>query len=425
MKTKSILMFPFGAFFSFLLIFVIIVTFISCKEQSTDPVIDSKIIKLGAILDLSGDYSETGRAGKAAIELAIEKLNQRYQAVGSKVRFSCTFADTHMDTNLTLSSAKEMYANGIRLLVAGPNNSSELKAIKPFVDANQMLTLCCFSSSPSLSVPNDYVFRIITDDNVQAQALVKMMQYDSIRALIPIWRADTYGNGLYQTVKQKFQNLGGIVLPGVSYEQGATNYQEIISQTATQVSSAIATYGASKVAVILISYQEGVDFLKAAATVNTLSLVKWYGCDANVQKASVTADPAAAQFAHNVRFIAPIMGIGTAGKFPTPAQELTTQIFNKTGLLSDTYSLSAFDAVQIYGLAYDIVQSYNASLIKEILPAVCESYNYLGISRKLNAAGDLASANYIFWTVNPLSGSFSWDSYATYLADGDYILIKE
>ena len=214
------------------------------------------------------------------------------------------------------------------------------------------------------------------------------------------------------------------MLTGISYQPDAVNFQEMVTQVSTQANAAIATYGASKVAVLLISYQEASEFLHSAAAENSLSLVKWYGCDANVQKASVTSDAVAAGFAVDVKFLAPIMGIGTAGKVPATAEALTRQILTNTGLQPDAYALTAYEAVQIYSLAYDLVQSYNAPLIKTILPGVCESYDYLGISRKLNAAGDLAAANYIFWTVTPISGGFGWESYATWMAEGDYIWPK-
>lgn len=404
---------------------LLMVLVLSCKKKDSNTIQENNTVMLGAILDLSGNYSEEGLTGKAAIELSIDSLNQRYASVGSSVRFACTFTDTHLDTVLTLTAARNMYNNGIRLLVAGPNNSAGLKAIQPFLDQNQMLAVTCFSSTPSLAIANDYIFRLITDDNMQGQALVKMMEYDSIIALIPIWREDTYGTGLYQTVKQKLLGQGGTVLAGISYKPEATNFQELIQQVAPQVTNAIATYGSSHVAVILISYQEAGDFLKAAASVNDLSHVKWYGCDANVQKTSVTSDSIAGSFARSIRFLAPIMGIGTAGNLPFTAQTLTDQIFTKTGLHPDAYALTAYDAVQIYGLAYDIVRSNNPQLMKIVIPSVCETYNYLGISRKLNTAGDLATANYIFWTVVRTPEGLVWDSYATYMADGDNILLRD
>ncbi|MCX6223547.1 MAG: ABC transporter substrate-binding protein [Bacteroidia bacterium] len=393
----------------------------ACRKDDKQDLVE---IRLGAILNLTGDYSEEGQAGKTAIELSIDRLNQRYALTGSPLRFSCTFADTHMDTAITLSTAKDMYSAGIRLLAAGPNNSAELKAIKSFVNTNGMLTLCTFSSSPSLSIPGDYIFRLITDDNVQGQALVKMMEHDRIQALVPIWRGDTYGIGLYQTLKQMLRDQGVAVFPGVTYNPGATAYQKIIGEVAGQVQTAMTQFDSSRVAVILISYQEAVDFLSAADGNNVLSKIKWYGCDANVQKAVITSDPEAARFAWKVRFVAPIMGIGTADAGTAKAEELAGQIFNKTGLHPDAYVLSAFDAVQIYGLAVDWVQSYDVKLIRDALPWVCESYDYLGISRKLNAAGDLETANYIFWTVKPEQSGYFWDSYATYVASGDFIRLK-
>jgi len=381
-------------------------------------------IKLGAILDLTGNYSEEGLAGKAAIGIAISDLNGRYASVNSPVRFSCVYADTHMDTVMTLIRAKEMFSQGIRLLAGGPGNSTELKSIRSFVDENQVLALTCFSSSPSLAIPGDFIFRLITDDNVQGQALIRMMQYDSIKALVPVWREDTYGTGLYQTVKERFQTVGGTVYNGVSYLADETNFTELIQQAAVDVSSAIATYGASKVGVILISYQEASEFLKAAAQVPDLALVKWYGCDANVQKSSVTGDPDAAQFAYFTRFIAPIMAIGTAESLPLPAQVISMRIKEITGKEPDAYALSAYDAVMIYGLCYDLVKRYDPMAIKSVLPSVCASYNYMGISRTLNAAGDLATANYIFWRVTGDGAGWTWDSYCTWFADGDYIQVR-
>lgn len=396
----------------------------ACKKEGTTFVPAQKTVTLGAILDLSGDYSQEGLTGKAAIDLAIEDLNARYALIGSTTRFACTYADTHMDTNLTKSSAAEMYASGIRLLVGGPGNSTELKAVKPFLDANHMLAVTCFSSSPALSVLDDYIYRLITDDNVQAAALSSMTLFDSVKAVIPLMRDDTYGRGLAAAMVEQSRDKDFIVLSGVGYQPGASNYQELTAQLAGLVNAAAATYGASKVAVLLVTYQEASDFLAAAGAHEILGKVRWYGCDANVQKESVTANLQAAEFAVAARFIAPIMGIGTAGKLPQTAAELSSRIQAKTGFTADAYALSAYDAVMICGLAWDLVQSYDPVKIKSVIPSLCASYNYLGISRRLNIAGDLASANYIFWKVKHENASFSWDSYATWMTDGNYIVLK-
>ncbi len=398
---------------------------VSCKKSDPDPVPVSSEVKLGAILDLTGIYSEEGLAGKTSMEIAIADLNQMYLLAGSATRFSITFRDAGMDTVKALSAASEMYGQGIRLLVGGPNTSSELKAMLPYLNANKMLVLNCFATSPALAVPDDYIFRVIPDDNVQGRATAKMMQTDGIKALIPIWRNDAYGNGLYQSTKDQFTALGGTVYDGVAYSTGSVSYSEVITAAAAQVAEAIAAYGASRVAVMLISYQDVADFFKAASPINEMSTVNWYGCDANTKKTAVTLDAEAAAFAQEVRFLAPIMAIGTASSRPATASEIASRIMSVTGSDPDDMALSAYDAVMIYGQCYNLVRQYDATLFKSVLPSICASYNYLGISRRMNGAGDLATSNYVFWTVNQIPGGWGWNSYSTYFADGDYILIKQ
>jgi branched-chain amino acid transport system substrate-binding protein len=394
---------------------------VSCKSDTGDKAV---VVKMGALLDLTGDYSETGNASKAAIDLSIKALNRHYTAAGSPVQFTCSFEDTQMDTSITISAVQKMYDSGIRLLVAGPNTSAELKSIKSFVDSKQMVVLNSFSTAPALAIPGDFIFRLLPDDNVQGQALVKMMQCDSIRVLIPIWREDTYGTGLYQSVKQRFENAGYTVMPGIGYQPGSTQYSEMISSAAAQVQSALAAHAVKDVGILLVSYQEAVNFLNLAAGETVLSLVKWYGCDTNVQRAALTADPIAAEFAETVHFMGPIMSVGTAGMVPPAAKTIMDNVFSITGVYPDSYCLNSYDAVQIFGLAYNVVQEYNSDLIRIVLPSVCESYNYVGLSRRLNDAGDLETANFIFWTVKKEPAGYVWDSYATYMADGDYILFK-
>ena len=393
----------------------------SCKPDAENQEV---IVKMGALLDLTGDYSEAGKASKAAIDISVKALNQQYMAAGSPIQFTCSYEDTQMDTSKTISAVKMMYDSGIRFLVAGPTTSAELKAVKSFVDSKQMVVLNSFSTAPALAIPNDFIFRLLPDDNVQGQALVKMMQYDSIKVLVPIWRKDTYGTGLYQSVKQRFENTGRTVLPGIGYQPGSTQYDEMISSAVAQVQSALENHAAKEVGILLISYQEAVNFMNLAAGEPDLSRVKWYGCDTNVQRAALTADPAAAGFAESVHFMGPIMSVGTAGMLPQTAKQIMDEVYGITGVYPDSYCLNSYDGVQIFGLAYNIVQAYNSDLIRTVLPSVCESYNYVGLSRKLNDAGDLETANFIFWTVKKESGGFAWDSYATYMAEGDYIILK-
>jgi len=394
----------------------------SCKKADPEPEPVSNQVNLGAVLALSGIYSEEGLASKASLELAIQDLNQHYTQAGSPTRFTCSYLDSEMDTTLARQAVESFCSQGIRLLAGGPNTSAELGAIRNYVDSHGMLDLNCFSTAPSLAIPGDNIFRLIPDDNVQGQALARMMQYDTIEALVPVWLNDTYGTGLAQTVREKFTLTGKVVMPGVEYDPGSVDFNSVMTAAALQVNEAVALYGHSHVAVLLISFQDAADFFVAAAAITDMNLVKWYGCDANSQKTQVINNTIAASFAEKVRFLAPVMAIGTATATPEPARNLSNRIFAKTGLQPDDMALSAYDAVMILGQCYNLTRSADPARIKAILPEVCSAYNYLGINRSLNEAGDLLGSNFIFWTVRSLAGGRSWDSYATWISEGDYIL---
>jgi len=213
-------------------------------------------------------------------------------------------------------------------------------------------------------------------------------------------------------------------MTGVSYSPDATNYGELMAQADARVKTALDSYDPSEVGVLLISLQDVAGFMEAAAGETWLSKVRWYGCDGNVLKSTLINNRTAAGFATAVQFKAPIMGIGTAGSVPAAARQIMDDVADITGTYPDFYCVNSYDAVQILSQAYNIVRSYDAQLIKEILPSVCESYNYAGIPRRLNEAGDLESANYIFYSVFIRQSGYYWDSCATYLSEGDFILMK-
>lgn len=396
----------------------------SCKKSDPEPEPSQSTVKLGAILDITGPYSEEGIAARATLEIGLADLNRQYELIGSETRFSISYLDGAMDTITALDAAKQLYGSGIRMIVAGPNISAELKAIKPWLDANKMLVLNCFSTTPALAIPDDYIFRMIPDDNVQGRAMARMLKTEGIEALVPVWCTDTYGNGLSESVRQHFTSLGGAVTEGVAYVTGAVNYSTAMGQASAQVAEAISLLGTEKVAVMLISFQDAPGFFTAAAAFPELGNVRWFGCDANTKKSSVIDNTEAAIFASQVGFMAPVMAIGTASAVPEPAQALAARVKAVTGSDPDDMALSSYDALMIYAQCYNLCQKYDAVTFKTILPSVCASYNYLGITRRLNDAGDLVSSNYIFWRVEPIAGGFAWNSHATWMSDGDYMLYK-
>ena len=154
-----------------------------------------------------------------------------------------------------LEKLTSLKAKGINLIV-GPETSSNIKNLKGYSDANNMLLFSCCSTAPSLSIPNDSIYRLVPNDTFQGVALSKTLQHDGIDVLIPVWRGDTWGDGLKASTAKSFEGRGGIVAEGIRYNPEVPEFSASISLVAKEVSEYVEEYGADNVAVAYFGFNE-------------------------------------------------------------------------------------------------------------------------------------------------------------------------
>jgi len=405
---------------SFVVLLGLLVILISgCKKSEDPPPSGGQTVNFGALLDLTVYNPQNGLATQAAIGFALEDLNRYAATAGRDVKFTCSFADTRLDTTEAKNQLKNMFDKGITMFVASPFTSGELKAITPFVNQNPVVVINSTSTAIGLNHAGSHIFRIITDDSFQAQALISAAITEGVKAIIPVVRNDVWGNSLAQVFKSGFLQKGGFVYPGATYSPSETLFTSLANTIQSQVNEAIATYGASKVAVLALTYSEITGIFSAASQYESLGLVKWYGCDGNAQLDGIISDNNHAAFAVKTNFMSPMNGIGNAWTTPLFTEQLSSKIALQTGVIPSVFALSAYDAAYIMGLAFLEVGSADMAKITAMIPLVCNNYAQMGISRRLNADNDLEKADYIFWKALHNQNGYYWDKFATYWYDSN------
>jgi ABC-type branched-subunit amino acid transport system substrate-binding protein len=394
------------------------------------PVESTNTILLGALLPITGTLSSFGESSEASLRLAVEDVNNQLAKSGSSSRVGLVIEDTKTDPNVAREKLMDLASKGIRIVI-GPSTSANVAAVKDYADENGILIVSSSSTAPSLSIPNDNVFRFVPDDTHQAEVLAKKMWDEGTRVVIPIWRTDVFGNNLQSLLKEKFEKLGGKVVDGVGYDPPVGNFaaslhrinfivweQELKSLT-QKVNDAVRQYGADKVGVYIIAFDEIVPIMIQANRHQELQSVSWYGTDGSVQNEGLIKNIEAAEFAVKTNFLSPIYGVERSDSF----KKLEERIVEEIHRVPRSYAQVTYDEFWVAALTltlnnYTGTQQDDFGSLRQTFVNTANLYTGVTGRTELNDAGDRKNGSYDFWAIRPLSqdvnnkGSFEWTNVA-------------
>jgi len=388
-------------------VLVIFVAFLSgCIDYNREPPANaSNEIVIGALLPLTGDLSFSGQAAKAVLEMADEDVNAFLfeQENGMKVRLA--IEDTETNPAVALVKIKKLKESGV-IFIIGTDSSAELEAVKPYADKNGIILISYGSTAPSLAIAGDNVFRLLPDDTNQAEAMAVLMWKDGIKAVVPIWRGDVWGDDLSKATKTRFESLGGTVLEGIRYDP-KTDFSVEEDILSSKVSQAVNRYGRERVAVHFIGFNEVVTLFTVAqnqssySNTGDLSKVRWYGSDGTALDKNLLNNAEAARFAAETGFSNPFYSI--------KIKDLEERVKSREGT-SHAFGIIAYDALWVSTLTY-IASNKNADInvLKKALVQTAATYNGATGLTAFNAAGDREFASYDFWAIKEKNGVFDWE----------------
>ena len=360
-------------------------------------------IEIGALLPLTGDLASYGENSKAALQLAEKDINAFLEKAGAPFRIKIVIEDSETKPEVALQKLQALAAKGIKVVI-GPMTSAEVKQIKSYADQNKIVVISQSSTAPSLAIPGDYIFRFCPTDNIQGPVIAKMAKHFGLKAIVIMWRGDAWGDGLHDAVKKEAQKLGIEVIDGPRYDPKAKEFSNEVDQLAQKVQQAVQKYGADKVGVVYIGFNEVVQVFTTASQYDVLKKVRWFGSDGTALLAELLKNPRAAEFAAQVKFLNPIFAATKSQKYDRIISELQKML----GREPDTYALAAYDAAWVAALSIAVTQKYDGTAIKNILPDV--AYNYFGATGwiVLDKAGDRAFADYNLYVVTKEGGKYVW-----------------
>jgi branched-chain amino acid transport system substrate-binding protein len=358
-----------------------------------------RVFKVGVLATLTGSGFTLGVDTVAALQIAEEQI----KADARGRRFKFFVRDTQHDPSKALQAIEDLAKRGVQIII-GPQTSSEVRMIKDFADANNILVISQGSTASSLSIAGDNIFRLCPDDRVEADAIVALMQHDGIQHIVPLWRNDAGNNGLHDSVQTKFQALGAsfTVETGYQYQPTTTDFSAATTSVAAQIQMLTGpahNFPPSTIAVYLAAFDEVVEIFHSAQSLGApLSTTKWYGSDGVALSAALTGDATAAAFAETIDYPNPIFGLPDS--LQSKWQPISDEIEARTGIKPDAFALSTYDVLFVLERALqDVGNLKHFEAFKEAFVSEADAYSGITGSLALNSAGDRANGDFDFWAV--------------------------
>lgn len=349
-------------------------------------------VRVGALYPVTG--STKGAENREATLLGARDFNTFLSTINVDWRLSIIPEDTISNPFTALIKAQELHQDGIDIII-GPQLSINVERVGKYVNQNNMMLLSCCSTAPNLAVPGDGIFRLIPDDSKQGVAVGRLLESAGIKAMVPIWRGDVYGDGLRAATVENFESRGGVVGDGVRYGIAETDFTEEVSSLADQVRAMVDEYGTDKVAVFAASFGAGAKKIaETSATVDILTDVRWFGSEA-LAKTPVLTEEALLDLAHSVRFTA----LQVADNPGDSYERVRQHISDTFGQEPTPHVYRSYDAAWLVGLSILHTGMADATAVKSVLRDISSGYNGAQDSIVLNEAGDLAFADYAVWQV--------------------------
>jgi branched-chain amino acid transport system substrate-binding protein len=377
------------------IVFILLLAAANSLRSEQPPLHSHREFKIGVLASLTGSGNSLGQDTVAALQIATDQLDAEAKANQGGYRFHLFVRDTQQDPVKALAAIKDLDKRGVQIIV-GPQTSAEVAMIKPFADAHNILVISQGSTASSLAIAGDNIFRFCPNDKREAAAIVALMQHDGIHAIVPLWRNDAGNNGLHDSVKAAFENIGGTVTSGFQYQPTTTDFSAATASAASQIQSLV-TAGAdpNSIAIYLAAFDEAVGVFHSAAANSTLSSARWYGSDGVALSAALTGDASASAFAASAYYPNPTFGLDDA--LQNLWQPVANAIEARTGITPDAFALSAYDAL----------------FVVERALRVTGNLKNFG-STALDSAGDRLNADFDFWAVRLTNGNYGWARIGAY-----------
>ena len=162
-------------------------------------------LKLGFLVDFTGDLAEYGESAQTGIDLAIKQINAAGGVNGQDVVY--VTGDTRVDPTQATEEARRLVdVEGVHAIVGPLSSSATLAVVESVTGPSRIPQISPSATSPALTTVDDggYLFRTTISDAAQGVVLARLAADEGYANVGVIYRDDPYGQGLAEAFAAAF-----------------------------------------------------------------------------------------------------------------------------------------------------------------------------------------------------------------------------
>ncbi len=344
---------------------------------------EAKTIKIGVVLDLSGDLGPMGARMLNGARLATEEINAAGGLLGKDVEL--VEEDGKTDPAAGLDRVKKLIEiDGVQVIV-GPMISGSSKLAIPLAKEHQVPCITMSATAFELSEMDgtEWFFRACLLDDAQGRVLSDVVMDGGYTKLATVVLNNLYGKGVQAALVAGLKEKGwtGKVVAEVEYDEAKKDYRTELGQVKDSGPDIV----------LLVSYaDDGIIIFKQALEMG-LDNIAWMGCDGNYGS-GLFKEPRSAEFMEK----AIVAGTRTVG-FGSTYEQFVAKYTEKFGEAPEIYCDTTYDAVWSAARAIKAADDYNGAAIQDALTKL--SFEGASGPISFNAIGDRSSGAFELWKV--------------------------
>jgi branched-chain amino acid transport system substrate-binding protein len=192
---------------------------------------EDKLIKIGALLPISGPGSYFGAQDKQGIELAIEEINKS-GVNGYKLEIK--YEDSSCSPLPATQAAKRLLEQYKPDIVIGEECSDATLAVMPLMEQSKVSLLNAGSSSIKITEPgNPWTFRIMPNEVMQGVDIAtNAYKRLNARNAVLLYENTNAGIGNAKVFNETFTKLGGKILEDIGFGRDINDFTAIATRIA-------------------------------------------------------------------------------------------------------------------------------------------------------------------------------------------------